>query len=78
MAPEDQQERVRSSFAKQGLMTTLGATLGRVSPEPSELAFRFCRALIEYRLIGFATKAMQTRCLTVISGTQVLPYMSFD
>ena len=32
MTPEEQQERVRSSFAKQGLMTTLGATLGSVSP----------------------------------------------
>jgi uncharacterized protein (TIGR00369 family) len=31
MAPEEQQERVRSSFAKQGLMTTLGATLSSVS-----------------------------------------------
>jgi uncharacterized protein (TIGR00369 family) len=32
MTPEEQQERVRSSFAKQGLMATLGATLGNVSP----------------------------------------------
>jgi hypothetical protein len=38
MAPEEQQERVRSSFAKQGLMTTLGATLGSVSPGMVEIA----------------------------------------
>ncbi len=33
-------ERVRSSFAKQGLMTTLGATLGPVSPGSVEIALR--------------------------------------
>jgi uncharacterized protein (TIGR00369 family) len=38
MTPEEQQERVRSSFAKQGLMTTLGATLGSVSPGVVEIA----------------------------------------
>ena len=32
MNPEEQQERVRSSFAKQGLMTTLGAALGISRP----------------------------------------------
>lgn len=31
MPPDEQQERVRSSFAKQGLMKTLGATLDSVS-----------------------------------------------
>src|SRR3974377_923207 len=36
--PRDKQlERVRSSFAKQGLMTTLGATLGSVSPGMVEI-----------------------------------------
>ena len=38
MTAEEQQERVRSSFAKQGLMTTLGATLGSVSPGRVEIA----------------------------------------
>src|SRR4029077_14064200 len=38
MTPEEQQERVRSSFAKQGLMTTLGATLGSVSPGMVEIS----------------------------------------
>lgn len=32
MPPDEQQERVRASFAKQGLMTTLGAALDSVSP----------------------------------------------
>ena len=32
MPPDEQQERVKASFAKQGLMMTLGATLGSVSP----------------------------------------------
>ena len=40
MTPEEQQERVRSSFAKQGLMTTLGATLGSVSPGMVEIVLR--------------------------------------
>src|SRR5262249_30399386 len=38
MSPHEQIERVRSSFAKQGLMTTLGATLGNVSPGMVEIA----------------------------------------
>ena len=33
-------ERIRSSFAKQGLMRTLGATLGDVSPGRVEIALR--------------------------------------
>ena len=37
MLPDEQQERVRSSFAKQGLMTTLGATLTTVSPGMVEI-----------------------------------------
>ena len=37
MSPEKQQERVRASFAKQGLMTTLGATLESVSPGMVEI-----------------------------------------
>jgi uncharacterized protein (TIGR00369 family) len=37
MTPEEQEERVRSSFAKQGLMITLGATLGSVSPGMVEI-----------------------------------------
>lgn len=34
------QERIRSSFAKQGLMTTLGATLGELSPGHVEIDLR--------------------------------------
>jgi acyl-coenzyme A thioesterase PaaI-like protein len=37
MSPEKQQERVKASFAKQGLMTTLGATLESVSPGMVEI-----------------------------------------
>jgi uncharacterized protein (TIGR00369 family) len=39
-AETDYQDRIRSSFAKQGLMTTLGATLGRVEPGHVEIALR--------------------------------------
>lgn len=33
----DSEERIRSSFAKQGLMTTLGASLGAVAPGQIEI-----------------------------------------
>jgi uncharacterized protein (TIGR00369 family) len=36
----DYQERIRSSFAKQGLMSTLGATLGPIAPGLVEIALR--------------------------------------
>ena len=41
-APENPgyEERVRASFAKQGLMKTLGASLGEVSPGLVEIAIR--------------------------------------
>lgn len=38
MTPEQQQTRVRESFARQGLMTRLGATLERVAPGIIEIA----------------------------------------
>jgi uncharacterized protein (TIGR00369 family) len=40
MTSEEQQERVRSSFAKQGLMTTLGASLRSVVPGMVEIVLR--------------------------------------
>jgi uncharacterized protein (TIGR00369 family) len=36
----DYQERIRSSFARQGLMRTLGATLGNVAPGLVEIVLR--------------------------------------
>src|SRR5687767_11595874 len=36
----DCEQRIRSSFAKQGLMRTLGATLGSVSPGRVEVEIR--------------------------------------
>lgn len=40
MTAEEQQQRVRSSFAKQGLMATLGATLESVAPGAVVIALR--------------------------------------
>ena len=37
---ENYLERIRSSFAKQGLMSTLGATLGNLSPGHVEIELR--------------------------------------
>ena len=34
----DAAERIRQSFAKQGLMTTLGATLGDIAPGSVEIS----------------------------------------
>lgn len=39
-AGEDIRERIRTSFAKQGLMSTLGATLGNIAPGSVEIALR--------------------------------------
>ena len=36
----DYEERIRSSFAKQGLMRTLGATLGNIAPGVVEIVLR--------------------------------------
>src|SRR6202453_392351 len=36
----DPAERIRASFSKQGLMTTLGATLGGISPGAVEIILR--------------------------------------
>jgi len=36
----DYQERIRSSFARQGLMRTLGATLGSIAPGQVEIVLR--------------------------------------
>ena len=40
MNPEEQQRRVRASFARQGLMATLGASLESVAPGAVEIALR--------------------------------------
>lgn len=40
MHDDSYQERIRSSFAKQGLMRTLGATLEHISPGTVEIAMR--------------------------------------
>ena len=37
---EDCEARIRASYAKQGLLTTMGATLGRVAPGFVEIALR--------------------------------------
>jgi uncharacterized protein (TIGR00369 family) len=40
MTPEQIEKRIRDSFAKQGFMTTLGATLERVAPGEIEIALK--------------------------------------
>jgi acyl-coenzyme A thioesterase PaaI-like protein len=59
----DSAERVRRSFSKQGLMTTLGATLGPISPGAVEIVLPASPAISQQH--GFvhagAVSALQTR-----------------
>jgi hypothetical protein len=52
MSPDEQQKRVRASFAKQGLMTTLGATLDSVSPGVVEIIVspirQYCSSMVSF------------------------------
>ena len=44
----DYQQRIRLSFAKQGLMSTLGATLGNISPGFVEVTIRADPAITQH------------------------------
>ena len=75
MTPEEQQERVRSSFAKQGLMTTLGATVGSVSPGLVEIVLRPHPAISQQH--GFVHRAVSAIADTA-AGYAALTLMPAD
>ena len=54
MSPEEQQERVKASFAKRGLMTTLGATLEGVSPGMVEIVVSPNPAILQQHALAAA------------------------
>jgi len=81
MADEDGfEERIRSSFAKQGLMTTLGAVLEHIAPGQVEIAIRPTAALSQQHgfthagaVSAIADSAAGYAALTVMPrGTGVL------
>jgi uncharacterized protein (TIGR00369 family) len=66
-APRDPdfERRVRASFARQGVMRTLGAALARVAPGEVDLRFPFADALTQQHGLlhaGVTTTAVDTAC----------------
>jgi len=69
----DGEERVRSSFAKQGLMSTLGATLGSVAPGVVEIAIRPHAAISQQH--GFVHAGAVTAIADSAAGYAALTLM---
>jgi acyl-coenzyme A thioesterase PaaI-like protein len=76
MTLEEQQEPVRSSFAKQGLMTTLGATLGSVSPGMVEIALSSHPAISQQH--GFVHAGAVSAIADTAAGYAALTLMPAD
>jgi uncharacterized protein (TIGR00369 family) len=72
----DYQERIRSSFAKQGLMNTLGATLGNVSPGFVEIAIRPTSAISQQH--GFVHAGAVSAIADSAAGYAALSLMPAD
>ena len=76
MPPDEQQERVRASFAKQGLMTTLGASLGRVSPGMVEIIVNPHPAILQQH--GFVHGGVVSAIADSAAGYAALSLMPPD
>jgi uncharacterized protein (TIGR00369 family) len=76
MTPEELQQRIRSSFAKQGLMTTLGATLGNVSPGMVEIVLRPTPAISQQN--GFVHAGAVSAIADSAAGYAALSLMPAD
>ncbi|MEW6452188.1 MAG: PaaI family thioesterase [Pseudomonadota bacterium] len=76
MTSEEQQHRVRSSFAKQGLMATLGATLGTISPGAVEIALRPTPAISQQH--GFVHAGAVSAIADSAAGYAALSLMPAD
>ena len=76
MTPEEQQERVRSSFAKQGLMATLGANLGSISPGMVEIALSADPAISQQH--GFVHGGAVSAIADSAAGDAALTLMPAD
>jgi uncharacterized protein (TIGR00369 family) len=77
MAQDDfSEERVKSSFAKQGLMTTLGATLEKVSAGLVEIAIRPTAAISQQH--GFTHAGAVSAIADSAAGYAALTLTSAD
>jgi acyl-coenzyme A thioesterase PaaI-like protein len=76
MSPDEQQKRVRASFAKQGLMTTLGATLDSVSPGVVEIVVSPHPAILQQH--GFVHGGVVSAIADSAAGYAALSLMPVD
>ena len=76
MPPDEQQARVRASFAKQGLMTTLGATLDSVSPGLVEIIVNPHPAILQQH--GFVHGGVVSAIADTAAGYAALSLMPAD
>jgi uncharacterized protein (TIGR00369 family) len=70
----DPMERIRLSFSKQGLMTTLGATLGAISPGSVEIILRPSPAISQQH--GFVHAGAVSAIADSAGGYAALSLMS--
>jgi uncharacterized protein (TIGR00369 family) len=70
----DVEERIRSSFARQGLMQTLGATIGAISPGLVEIAIRPDPSISQQH--GFVHAGAVTAIADSAAGYAALSLMS--
>jgi uncharacterized protein (TIGR00369 family) len=70
---QDCEQRVRSSFAKQGLMATLGATLERIVPGTVEIALRPTAGISQQH--GFAHAGAVSAIADTAAGYAALTLM---
>jgi len=76
MSPDEQQKRVRASFAKQGLMTTLGAALDSVSPGVVEIIVSPHPAILQQH--GFVHGGVVSAIADSAAGYAALSLMRVD
>ena len=76
MRPDEQQQRVRTSFAKQGLMTTIGATLDSVSPGMVEITVSESAAILQQH--GFVHGGVVSAIADSAAGYAALSLMPAD
>jgi uncharacterized protein (TIGR00369 family) len=76
MRPDEQQQRIKTSFAKQGLMTTLGATLHSVSPGMVEITVSPNPAILQRH--GFVHGGVVSAIADSAAGYAALSLMPAD
>ena len=79
---ETVEARIRQSFARQGAMETLGASLSRVSPGVVEIELEYDRKLTQqhgFLHAGVISAALDTACINAMRagiGDVVVPIMT--